>query len=112
MAEIIWSPGSIRDIEAIAGYIARNSLQYANAQVETFFERASILEKFPLIGRPVPELQSDSIRQILCGHYRIIYEILEQNRIGILTIHHQSRLLKNNPAFKKKLSKKKKDKGR
>ena len=48
MAEIIWSPGSIRDIEAIAGYIARNSLQYANAQVETFFKELQYWKNFPL----------------------------------------------------------------
>ena len=112
MASVIWSPRALKDIEEIAEYIAKESLQYAKAQVQTFFERAAILEKYPLIGRPVPELNISTIRQILSGHYRIIYEVLTDNTVGIITIHHQSRLLKNNPAFKKKLAKRKGEKGK
>lgn len=112
MASVIWSPQALKDIEEIAEYISRDSFQYAQAQTETFFERAVILEKYPFIGMPVPELNIPILRQILCGHYRIIYEVLESEQVGIITIHHQARLLKNNPAFKKKLSKKKRDKGK
>jgi hypothetical protein len=54
----------------------------------------------------VPELQIPSIRQVLCGHYKIIFEIINMQQIGILTVHHQSRLLQNNPAIKKLLRKK------
>jgi len=58
------------------------------------------------MGRMVPELQIPTIRQILCGHYRIIYEINPQ-KISIITIHHQSRLLKNNPSLRKIIKDKK-----
>ena len=60
-----------------------------------------MLEKHPLIGRTVPELKSASVRQILCGHYRIIYEVVNPQQIGIITVRHQSRLLQKNPAVKK-----------
>lgn len=49
----------------------------------------------------MPELKEKAIRQILCGHYRIIYEILSPQQGGIITVHHQSRLLEKNPAIKK-----------
>ncbi len=106
MAEIIWSFRALKDIEEIAEYIAKNSLQYAKVQTRLFFEEASVLEDHPYIGRVVPEIKINTIRQILCGHYRIIYEVISEESIGIITVHHQSRLLKNNPAMKRHLRKK------
>lgn len=108
MAEISWSPKALKDIDEIVNYISKDSLQYAKKQAESFFEKAMILEKFPWIGRVVPELQIETIRQLLCGHYRIIYEVMNESHIGIITVHHQSRLLRNNPAIKKKITKRKK----
>ncbi|MFI5186703.1 MAG: type II toxin-antitoxin system RelE/ParE family toxin [Chitinophagales bacterium] len=106
MAEVIWSPRSLKDINEIAEYIAKDSIQYAEEQVKVFFEKARMLEKFPSSGRMMPELQIASIRQILCGNYKIIFEIINSERVAIITVHHQSRLLKNNPALKKLLRRK------
>jgi addiction module RelE/StbE family toxin len=106
MAEIVWSPRAIKDIDEIASYIAKDSLQYAEAQTKLFFFTAEVLEVYPYRGRIVPEIDLSTIRQLLCGHYRIIYEVLKEDKIGILTVHHQSRLLKNNPAMKRRLRKK------
>ena len=39
MAEIVWSPSSIKDINAIAEYIAKDSLMAAKNMVELFFKR-------------------------------------------------------------------------
>ncbi len=108
MAEIIWSVRSLKDIDEIAAYISKDSFQYAEEQVRQFFIKTKLLEKQSLIGRMVPEVNIFSIRQILCGHYRIIYEIISPQLLGIITVHHQSRLLKNNPAIKKLLTGKRK----
>ncbi len=108
MAEIIWSPRSLKDINEIAEYISKDSLQYADEQVKQFFISAKVLEKHPLFGRMVPELRIFSIRQVLSGHYRLIYQIVSRDSIAIITVHHQSRLLKNNPALKKIITGKKK----
>jgi toxin ParE1/3/4 len=106
MAEIIWSARSLRDINEIAAFIAKDSLQYAKTQVQLFFEKAKVLEQHPSFGRIIPELNITSIRQVLCGHFRIIYEIMEPDKIVILTVHHQSRLFKNSPAIKRSTKKK------
>lgn len=108
MVEIIWSTRSIKDIEEIANYISKDSVQYAEEQVRQFFVRNQLLKTQPLIGRMVPELKIFAIRQILSGHYRIVYEIVNRKQIAVITVHHQSRLLKNNPAMKKLLVVKKK----
>src|ERR1700743_2803260 len=97
MAKVVCAPRAIKDINEIAEYIAKESLQYAKAQVKLFIEEAEDLENHPHRGRVVPELGMNNIRQILCGHYRIIYEIVEET-VGILTVHHQSRLLKSTPS--------------
>ena len=105
MAEIIWAPSALKDIDAIADYIANDSVQAAENMVALFFEKAVILERFPLIGKPVPETSVRYLREILVSRYRIIYEVITTEEVHILSVHHQSRLLKNNPTFKKRLKK-------
>lgn len=106
MAQIIWSARAIKDIDEIAEFISKDSPVYAGEQVKLFFEKAGILEQHPLIGRVVPELKIPTIRQVLCGHYRIIYEIINEEHVGIITVHHAARLLKNNTGVKKLLRRK------
>lgn len=86
--------------ENIAEFIAKDSETYARIQVERFFEETEILESFPLSGRIVPELKNATIREIIFGNYRIIYRLFSKEAVDILTIHHSSRLIKNNSRFK------------
>ena len=106
MAELIWAPSALVDIDNIANYIAHDSIQGAKTQVASFFDKVKMLETFPEIGRLVPELKDARYRQILEGRYRIIYQVIE-DEVHILTVHHQSMLLKNNSVFKAKLKKNK-----
>ena len=103
MAEIVWSPSSVKDINAIAEYIAKDSLMAAKNMIELFFQKAEILSRFPHYGKQVPETKNSFLREILVGRYRIIYEVFSEDQVNILTVHHQSRLLKNNPSIKKKI---------
>ncbi|MFD2601124.1 type II toxin-antitoxin system RelE/ParE family toxin [Flavobacterium suzhouense] len=100
MAEVRWTDQALYDIENIAEFIAKDSETYAKIQVERFFEETEILESFPLSGRIVPELKDKTIREIIFGNYRIIYRIFSKEYVDILTIHHSSRLIKNNRLFK------------
>ncbi len=93
MVKIKFTDQSISDLEDIANYISIDSKYYASLQVEKFFRRAETLEKFPLIGRVVPELKIESIRELIEGNYRIIYRIVTKDEIHILTIYHSRRLL-------------------
>jgi toxin ParE1/3/4 len=100
MAEIRWTDLALSDIENIAEFIAKDSEIYAKIQVERFFEETEILMSFPLSGRIVPELKDKNIREIVFGSYRIIYRIFSKEHVDIITIHHSSRLIKNNKLFK------------
>lgn len=106
MAEVSWTKQSIKDIDNIAQFIAKNSEKYAKIQVERFFERAKILEEYPLSGRIVPEIQNKNIREIIIGNYRMIYKIKTKTKIDILTVHVGYMLIENSPVFLKKKNKK------
>lgn len=43
------------------------------------------------MGRVVPKITQNEIREIIKGNYRIIYR-LKDNTIEILTIHHSAKL--------------------
>jgi plasmid stabilization system protein ParE len=47
----------------------------------------------PLLGRFVPESNDKTIREIIKGNYRVIYQIRNKKSVFILTVFHSSRLL-------------------
>lgn len=51
---VVWSPEALEDVEAIADYIARDSVFYAGAVVEKMLSSAAGLKWFPESGRVVP----------------------------------------------------------
>ena len=85
--KIFWSPLSLDRATEIAEYIAQDNPSAAIKWVETLFEKVQMLETSPQIGRTVPEVNRNDIRELIYGNYRIIY--LEMNKqISILTIRH------------------------
>jgi toxin ParE1/3/4 len=98
--EVTWQPQSLEDISNIAEFISKESAYYAAIQTEKFFAKASILETFPQAGRIVPEFGVDALRELIIGPYRLIYYIVSDSRIDVLTIHHSAMLLSNSPLFK------------
>lgn len=98
--EINWTPPALQDVESIAEYIVRDSEQFAKIQTTRFLSRVEILRDFPHLGRVVPEFSNQSLRELIEGNYRIVYRIVNENRVDILTIHSSYRLLSNNPLFK------------
>jgi addiction module RelE/StbE family toxin len=99
MAEVRWTKTALTDLEEIGDYIAKDSVRYAELTVSKLFESPNILEKNPRAGKVVPELNNESIRQLVRGSYRIIYHLVDENQIEILTVHRSSRLLGNTYNF-------------
>ena len=107
MAELIWAPSALKAIDEIAKYISKDSHSAAKNLVQSFFEQSEVLTKHPHFGKPVPELQDKTYRELLVSNYRIIYQVFSEDEIYILTVHHHARLLSNNPAMKARLRRKK-----
>ena len=89
---VAWSPEALADVEAIASYIARDSAAYAQAVVEKVLETARNVREFPLVGRIVPELGQETIRERFVYSYRLIYRI-RNDTITIAAVIHGRRLL-------------------
>jgi|SRR5699024_4807558 len=96
MVRINWTLGAVEDLRNIKNYISKDSGQYAKIQVKRIKSRTEILKHQPFIGRSVPEVASEKIRELLEGNYRIIYKIVHDEQIDILTIHHSARNLQSN----------------
>jgi plasmid stabilization system protein ParE len=52
--------------------------------------RTHILKSHPQAGRVVPEIESEEIRELIEGSYRIIYKVVSNSNVDILTIHHSA----------------------
>ncbi|MBK9108521.1 MAG: type II toxin-antitoxin system RelE/ParE family toxin [Saprospiraceae bacterium] len=94
MVRLNWTPRSLNDLDSIAEFIAEDSVKYAKIQVRRIRNKAKIIKDHIYIGRPVPEHNDPTIREIIMGNYRIIYKIFSKEEIDILTVHHSSSILK------------------
>lgn len=93
MAKIVWTEFALQDLKSIHDYISEDSRFYADRFIDKLIDRVYQLEELPKSGRIVPEFDSDVIRELIEGNYRIIYKI-HADSIGIVRIHHSARLLK------------------
>ena len=76
--EIRWTRTAQRDLSAIAGYIAEDSIDNAIAVLERLENRAETLSQSPERGRVVPELRVIDVyhyRELIERPWRIIYRI-------------------------------------
>jgi toxin ParE1/3/4 len=72
MARLDWSPEAIEDIESIAAYIGRDSMCYARAVVAKIVETAESIPEHPHLGRVVPEVGRQEIRERIIALFSAI----------------------------------------
>jgi len=87
---VVWAGPAKFDLRAIHDFIAADSRYYAKKVVQDILDRANILEAYPVIGRKVPEIDDESIREIFIHSYRILYEI-KSDQVYIIGIIHGRR---------------------
>jgi plasmid stabilization system protein ParE len=90
MGQVIWAPSALKDVEAIAEYIARDSPEQAALFVTRVLEATDRLADFPKSGRIIPEIASDCCREIIYGAFRIMYR-LERDEVWITAVVHGAR---------------------
>jgi plasmid stabilization system protein ParE len=66
---------------------------YAEKQLDKLYESVEVLYEHSEIGRSVPEYEMPNLRQLLVSKYRLIYLIVDDSRIDIITVHHSARIL-------------------
>ena len=92
MVKLMWLESAKDDLRSIYEYIALDSKRYAKYQVKQIRDRTSILKDNPKARKIVLEYENESVREVICGHHRIIYRIINSNFILILLIHHGARI--------------------
>lgn len=85
-----WSVPAKNDLKKIFDYLAKDSKYYAKKVTNEIVDKTILLNKFPQMGRIVPEINELNIREFFIYSYRLIYEI-ENNNIEILAIVHGKR---------------------
>ena len=95
MVKVIWTDSAIQDLHDIGKYISNDSPKYAKLTVSSLIDATSILINHPKAGKMVPEFDLQSFRELIWGSYRIVYKIVDYERIDILTVHHSARSIRN-----------------
>lgn len=88
--QIVWSPQSLRDLDTIREYIGKDSEHYADLTIARIFSASERLLRFPQSGRIVPERDEPEIREIIVGHFRVVYRIRGE-MIEVATVFRGSR---------------------
>ncbi len=87
--KVFWTDTAVKHLSGIYAYIAQNSPQYARRMVDRLTRRSEQISQFPSSGRIVPEFETEQIREVIEGSYRIIYYI-KTDQIDILAVIHGS----------------------
>ncbi|MEO8435257.1 MAG: type II toxin-antitoxin system RelE/ParE family toxin [Pyrinomonadaceae bacterium] len=88
--KIFWTDPAVKDLRELHAYIARDSEMYASGFVERIILAAERLIEYPKIGRGVPEVNDENVRELLYQRYRLIYRI-KGDSIEILSVIHGAR---------------------
>jgi toxin ParE1/3/4 len=99
MVKIKISQQAQKDMRQIYDFVSKESLQNADSLVEKFIIKIDSLSSFPERGKIVKEFSRPSIREVSVYKFRIIYKV-SPRIVRIITIHHSSRLIINNPFLK------------
>jgi plasmid stabilization system protein ParE len=91
MVQINWTRIAVEDLKSIYEFISQGSRKYAQLEIIKIKTRTRILKTKPLAGKEVIEKGNVAIRELVEGNYRIIYKIIDKQKIDILTIHHSAR---------------------
>jgi toxin ParE1/3/4 len=89
--EPLWSKRARADLEAIGDYIAMDDPVAAERWVGKLMEKAKLAAQVPRLGRGVPELGREDLREVLLRSYRIVYRI-RGDEVQVITVFEGHRL--------------------
>ena len=99
MVSVKWTYIALENLDDIGNYIGKDNIKYAKIVVRNLFTSANLFKRHPRLGRMVPEFDNPNIRELIRGSYRIIYRIIDEKHIDVVTVHHSARLLMKLPDF-------------
>ena len=89
--KVVWSPLALQKLGDVAAFIALDSPSAAEKWVNEVFDKTDLLGSMPEMGRMVAEMPHTNYREIIFGHYRLIYSL--SHEIRVLTVRNCRQLL-------------------
>lgn len=85
-----WTPQAETQVDEIAEYLRSRSPTRAFQWVSGLMELTDQLERFPELGRMIPELQNPALRELIFEKkYRVMYRVTAST-VEILAVKHGS----------------------
>ncbi len=95
MARVTWSNRAVAELWEIRDFIAEEAPSRADAFVDKLIERTTVLRTQRYVGRVVPGADTETLREVFEGAYRIVYSIESSGDVIIAHIVNMARLLKS-----------------
>jgi toxin ParE1/3/4 len=77
---------ALERLAEIEARLAEKIPERAEKTIEKLVDRCESLNLFPRRGRKVPEIDDDSIRELIEGTYRIVYRIRSEALLEVITV--------------------------
>jgi toxin ParE1/3/4 len=88
---VFWTEQARDDLLNIRTYISSDSTHYADLVIGRLLATAEQIAAFPKSGRVVPEWNDPAIREVIRPPYRVVYRIMSEDTVHVLTVHHSAR---------------------
>lgn len=83
---VVLTAEALERVAEIEARIAEKNPAAAAKLATKILTKARTLETFPRMGRKVPELDVDDIRELIEGYYRIVYRIRSEALTEVVTV--------------------------
>jgi plasmid stabilization system protein ParE len=85
-----WSLRARADLKAIHDYIAKDAPGHAKTVVQEIRRTADSVAELPYLGRKVPEVNDEQLREVPSYSWRILYQV-RNGEVFIVTLVHKRR---------------------
>ena len=82
-----WSDHAKADLRHIHDFIAEDSKHYAKKVTQDIVDKTLCLSELPQIGKVVPEIGNENIRELHLYSYRILYEVKADHNYVLAVVH-------------------------
>ena len=90
--KVEWTSNAISQLRGIHDYIAKDSEFFAKRMVDRLTSRSIQIQEYPFSGQAVPEFGDESIREVIEGPFRLIYQFTT-TATCVLAVIHGARIL-------------------
>ncbi|MEM1269661.1 MAG: type II toxin-antitoxin system RelE/ParE family toxin [Bacteroidota bacterium] len=87
-----WSTPALERVAEISDYLDTLGDGMAEAWIDGLFAKMDEVAYTPRMGRVVPELERDEVREVFYKQYRVIYRV-DPSQLAVLTVRHMKQRL-------------------